>query len=181
MNAINQFYDLSDKIRYSDFLLNSYSDGEVEERTKESIRNNEYKVQLATIEQELNKSNDQADSIRTAFIQVANELISRITILERRGLFPDLNHGMVVPGALLSHVISYFGETVRYEGGWPIPFILAERAEWDFGILKDKLLSFRDELMVTNFITLMDAVNHYEKIKDGVLQIAKHLRQQGVI
>jgi hypothetical protein len=184
MSAIENYYDLTEDIRLSDFKVRLYQkDVNEEAELIKEIENNKNMYQhLNKIKVELSKNTEDADSIRTAFVYVANGVLDSFKKIEGWGFhYPDLNQGMNIKGYLFGKIVSDFKTALKFEGGHPIVEIYMSEDKWDYEPLKQLIANLKQELVNSHFTNKMQAIEYFEHIRASVFGLIDQLKKQGVI
>lgn len=183
MTNIQSYYDLLLKITNSDFKISLYSRPEdKDDLNTEQENNSKLKQEIESLKTLLSQKNEEADSIRIAFIHVANGVLDSFKRIRSRGnYYPDLGQGMVIPGYLFGKILDDFKIVLKYKGGLPSTEIYMSQQEWPYEQLQELIQHIHDDLFNTNFTSKMDAVEYYEYIKKSFLEIVDTLRQQQII
>ena len=183
MTTIESYYDLLHKITISDFKISLYTSPEDKGNLDvEHVNNSKLKQELEGIKTLLSKKSEAADTIRTAFIHVANGVLDSFKRIKRWGnYYPDLGQGMIIPGYLFGKILEDFKIALKYEGSLPGIEIYMSQHEWPYKQLEDLIQHIREDLFSANFATKMEAIEYYEYIKNSILEIVDALRQQRIV
>jgi len=184
MSAIENYYELLEEIRISDFKVGLYQNepNDESELIKEIENNKTLYQKLDKIKVELSKNTDHADSIRTAFVHVSNGILDSFTKIEGWGsYYPDLDQGMSIRGFLFGQILSDFKTALKFEGGYPIVQIHMSKDKWDYEPLKQLIICVKQELVNSYFTNKIQAIDYYENLRTSVLVLIKQLKDQGII
>ncbi|RZJ91050.1 MAG: hypothetical protein EOO20_06310 [Chryseobacterium sp.] len=183
MTAIENYYDLLHKITISDFNISLHIHPEdKDDLNKEQENNSKLKQEIESLKMMLSQKNEEADTIRAAFIHVASGVLDSFKRIKSYGnYYPDLGQGMVIPGYLFGKILDDFNIVLKYEGGLPGTEIYMSQQAWPYEQLQELIQHIRDDLFKTNFASKMDAIEYYEYIKKSFLEIVDTLRQKQII
>jgi len=184
MHTIEKYYSLTEEIRISNFRIRLHQQEPKEEAelVKEMEHNKILNQQLCEVQAELSKNTEDADSIRTAFVHVANGVLDSFKKIEGWGFhYPDLNQGMNIRGYLFGKIVSDFKTALKFEGGHPIVEIYMSEDKWDYEPLKQLIAKLRQELVDAYFTNKMQAIEYFEMIRTDIFGLIDQLKEQGVI
>lgn len=180
---IVNYFDLKRKTDSSNYFMNAYKEGEFEELLKSEVdKNQKLNEDFKKLKSELLTDNDKADEIRLRFIRIINEVISILDKIEKLKLFPSLDQGMIIQHYLYSTIISDFKTCLISSTGYaPNPTVYASKFEWNFSPMKSLFESYRDELVGSNFDTMMDAINYFHYIEQSFWGVFNELYEKRIL
>jgi hypothetical protein len=184
MSAIENYYELLEEIRISNFRVGLYQNepSDKSELIREIDNNKNLYQHLDEIRAELSKDTDDADSIRMAFVNMTNCILDSLKKIEGWGsYYPDLNQGMSIRGFLFGQILTDFKTALKFEGGHPNIQIHMSTDRWDYEPLKQLIFDVNKELVNSYFTSKIQAINYYEELKTSVLGLIDQLKKQGVI